>query len=259
VTIGCWSWMLKNARFNVSGSSNGPPSSNCPTPVFALPSPWPPWSPRATTRLAWLASLRLILAAMVVPDMRDVVPTGSLTAISTKRIPAPRAASGDGETFFGERVGALFWLSGFGLVVASYSSQNLFLPFAGCVVLCLLLFADQTLHGFHAHFLGLALAWPPLGAWSRQRNLRLFSHRKWRLVLKNERLSAILLAAAVVFWADLFRHHLRVARLPIRRSTACIRWSFAGSENALKAAFCPSAHVGPAGRLRMRCGSAWHT
>jgi 4-hydroxybenzoate polyprenyltransferase len=135
---------------------------------------------------------------------------------------------------------ALCFLSGIGLVVASYFINTIcfYLSPVALLVTCFYSLTKRFTDFTHI-FLGLALALAPLGAWLAVKGgFDFFPVEEGWLVLKKSAILPVILAAAVVLWLIGFdiiyalqdyefdrRHGLR---------SLVVRW---GPDNALKAAF----------------------
>ncbi len=121
---------------------------------------------------------------------------------------------------------ALCWLSGGGLVVASYFINPICFYLSPVGLFCVCFYSlTKRFTDFTHIFLGLALALAPLGAWLAVKGSFVFFPVEdgW-LTLKKSAFLPVILAAAVVFWLIGF---------DILHSLV-VRW---GPENALKAAF----------------------
>ena len=117
-------------------------------------------------------------------------------------------------------------MSAAGLVAAELSDQSaLLLSFPCRAVFRLLLFADETVHRFHACFSGRGA-----GACAGRRvaggegNFQLFPDgHGWR-TLQYSAVLPLLLAVAVVFWLIGFDIIYALQDYEFDRRTACIRW-----------------------------------
>src|SRR5206468_4353932 len=134
----------------------------------------------------------------------------------------------------------LCWLSGFGLVVASYFINPIcfYLSPVALFVVCFYSLTKRFTDFTHI-FLGLALALAPIGAWLAVKGSFVFFPVEdgW-LVLKKSAFLPVILALAVVFWLIGFDiiYALQDYEFDRRHGlhSLVVRW---GPDNALKAAF----------------------
>src|SRR5437667_3767280 len=135
---------------------------------------------------------------------------------------------------------ALCWLSGGGLVVASYFINPICFYLSPVGLLCVCFYSlTKRFTDFTHIFLGLALALAPLGAWLAVKgSFDFFPVEDGWLVLKKSAFLPVILAAAVVLWLIGFDiiYALQDYEFDRRHGlhSQLVRW---GPETAMKAAF----------------------
>jgi len=135
---------------------------------------------------------------------------------------------------------ALCWLSGAGLVVASYFINPICFYLSPVGLFCVCFYSlTKRFTDFTHVFLGLALALAPIGTWLAVKGgFDFFPVEDGWLVLKRSAFLPVILAAAVVFWLIGFDiiYALQDYEFDRRHGlhSLVVRW---GPENALKAAF----------------------
>ncbi len=135
---------------------------------------------------------------------------------------------------------ALCWLSGGGLVVASYFINPICFYLSPVGLFCVCFYSlTKRFTDFTHIFLGLALALAPLGAWlAVTGSFVFFPVEDGWLTLKKSAFLPVILAAAVVFWLIGFDIIYALQDYQFDRQhglhSLVVRW---GPENALKAAF----------------------